>query len=130
MGIREYDLEFEGTPVHCYEGGSGFPLLLLHGSGAGTSSSSNWALVLEELSRSYHVLAGDLIGFGRSAGKASEPYFDVELWMRQGTFLLGRLSKGTPAGLIGHSLSAFLGMRLAARHSQLRKLVLTGCPAS
>jgi 2-hydroxymuconate-semialdehyde hydrolase len=130
MSIREYDVEFEGMPVHCYEGGAGFPLLLLHGSGAGTSSSSNWALVLEELSRHYHILAGDLIGFGRSARKASQPYFDVELWTRQAAALLSRLSQGTPVGFMGHSLSAFLGLRLAARHPYLTKMVLTGCPAS
>jgi 2-hydroxymuconate-semialdehyde hydrolase len=128
MAIREYDLEFDCMRVHCYEGGAGFPLLLLHGSGAGTSSTSNWALVLEELSQGYHVLAGDLIGFGLSAAKVSEPYFDIELWTRQSAFLLSRLSQGTPVGLIGHSLSAFLGLRLAARNSHICKMILSGCP--
>jgi 2-hydroxymuconate-semialdehyde hydrolase len=128
MGIQEYDIEFEGVPVHCYEGGSGFPLLLLHGSGAGTSSSSNWALVLDELSRKYHVLAGDLIGFGRSGRKLEQPYFDADLWLREAAFLLTRISEGAPVGLIGHSLGAFLSLKLAARHPHVRKLVLSGCP--
>jgi 2-hydroxymuconate-semialdehyde hydrolase len=128
--IREFDLDFEGGSVHCYEGGSGTPILLLHGSGAGTSSSSNWALVLEDLASHYHVLAGDLIGFGLSSRKPVEPYFDLDLWLRQAQFLLDRVSGGRDVGYIGHSLSAFLGLRLGARNPHLVKMVLTGCPSS
>ncbi len=130
MPIREYDLDFEGMTVHCYEGGSGSPILLLHGSGAGTSSSSNWALVLEELAARYHVLAADLIGFGLSARKTVQPYFDLDLWTRQAQFLLDRLASGGAVGYIGHSLSGFLGLRMAARNPNLTKLAVTGCPGS
>ena len=130
MPLREYDVEFEGLAVHCYEGGAGAPVLMLHGSGAGTSSSSNWALVLDELSQRYHVLAADLIGFGLSARKPTTPYFDVGLWSRQAQFLLDRLAVGTKVYFIGHSLSAFLGLGLAANNPNLMKAVLTGCPGS
>jgi 2-hydroxymuconate-semialdehyde hydrolase len=130
MPITEYDLDFEGLRVHCYEGGQGYPVLLLHGSGAGTSSASNWALVLEELARRYHVLAADLIGFGLSARKPEAPYFDVPLWTRQAQFLFDRLAGGARAGVIAHSLSGFLSLRLAANNPNLEKLAVTGCPGA
>ena len=130
MPMREFDVDFEGMSVHCYEGGSGYPILMLHGSGAGTSSSSNWALVLEDLAQHYHVLAADLLGFGLSARKTTGPYFDLDLWQRQAQFLLDRFPRSINVGFIGHSLSAFLGLRLAASNPRLEKLALTGCPGS
>ena len=130
MVIKQFELDFDGLAVHCYEGGSGFPILMLHGSGAGTSSASNWARVLDELAEHYHVLAADLIGFGRSARKQAPPYFDVALWIRQAQFLFDRISNGADAGFIGHSLSGFLGLRLAAVRPNLVKLLVTGCPGA
>ena len=130
MAIKQFELDFDGLAVHCYEGGRGFPILMLHGSGAGTSSASNWARVLDELAAHYHVFAADLIGFGRSARKPSPPYFDIALWTRQAQFLFDRISNGANAGFIGHSLSGFLGLRLAAARPNLVKLLVTGCPGT
>jgi 2-hydroxymuconate-semialdehyde hydrolase len=130
MALTEYDIDFEGMAVHCYEGGQGYPILLLHGSGAGTSSTSNWVLVLDELARHYHVCAADLIGFGLSARKRQGPYFDVPLWTRQARFLFDRFSRGAKAGVIAHSLSGFLALRLAGAKPNLEKLAVTGCPGA
>ena len=130
MPLKEFKVEFDSMPVHCYEGGSGFPILLLHGSGAGTSSASNWALVLDELATRYRILAADLIGFGRSARKVQRPFFDLELWTRQAQFLLDRISAGADVGIIGHSLSGFLALRLASRNRNLVKVAVTGCPGA
>jgi 2-hydroxymuconate-semialdehyde hydrolase len=128
--LQQFDVEFESMSVHCYEGGSGFPVLLLHGSGAGTASASNWARVLDELASRYHVLAADLIGFGLSARKAAPPYFDLPLWTRQAQFLLDRLAAGAPVGIIGHSLSGFLALRLAVDNANVVKVAATGCPSA
>ena len=83
MALTEQDIEFEGNSVHFWEGGSGFPILMLHGSGPGAGTMGNWRFVLEPLAESYHVLATDLIGFGESGRKHEEPYFDIGLWRRQ-----------------------------------------------
>jgi len=130
LSLQQFEVEFESMRVHCYEGGSGFPVLLLHGSGAGTASASNWARVLDELASRYHVLAADLIGFGLSARKAAPPYFDLPLWTRQAQFLLDRLAAGKPVGIIGHSLSGFLALRLAAYNTNVIKVAATGCPSA
>ena len=41
MALKEYDLDFESTTIHCWEGGTGFPVVLLHGSGPGASTIGN-----------------------------------------------------------------------------------------
>jgi 2-hydroxymuconate-semialdehyde hydrolase len=123
--LREYDIEFEAIGVHAWEGGDGFPLLLMHGSGPGVSTIGNWRHVLQPLAERYHVLAFDLIGFGLSGRKPSEPYFDLELWQRQARHMLARLGSG-PAGIIAHSLSASIVLRLAAVTPQVTKILLTG----
>ena len=81
---------------------------MLHGSGAGASTPGNWRRVIEPLAQNYRVLAADLIGFGLSGRKKEKPYFDVEMWLRQGQYLLERLD-GPQVGIIGHSLSGRTG---------------------
>ena len=126
MAVREHDIRVAGIKVHCYEGGKGYPILMLHGSGPGASSVGNWVSVMGPLSRRYHVLAGDLIGFGQSGQKGRQPYFDVDLWTREGEALLNRVAKRGKVGIIGHSLSGYLALRIAARNPRVDKVLVTG----
>lgn len=125
MGLKQFDLPFEDTSVHCWEGGEGFPILMLHGSGAGASTPGNWRRVIEPLAQKYHVLAADLVGFGLSGRKKAKPYFDISMWLRQGQALLARLP-GAEAGIIGHSLSGALALMLAAREPRVKMVMTTG----
>ena len=52
-----------GQKIHYVEVGSGPPLILLHGLGG---SSQNWALNSGPLSKAFHVIIPDQIGFGTS----------------------------------------------------------------
>ena len=126
MPIREYDLPFEGTKIHCYEGGKSYPIVMIHGSGPGTASASNWVHVMRPLARRYHILAMDLIGFGLSGRKAKEPYFDLAMWSRQAQFVLDRIARKGPVGLIGHSLGGYLALRLAANNPRVDKVMVQG----
>lgn len=125
MGLKEFDLPFEDTTVHCWEGGSGFPIVMLHGSGAGASTWGNWKRVIEPLAQRHHVLAADLVGFGQSGRKKGKPYFDIDMWVRQGRMLLGRVP-GPEAGIIGHSLSGALALTIAAREPRVKRVMTTG----
>jgi len=98
---------------------------MFHGSGPGASTAGNWRRVLEPLSARYHVHAMDLIGFGQSGRKLSPPYFDLELWQAQCQELLDQVP-GDEIGIIAHSLSAVLALRLAGRNPRVRKLLTTG----
>lgn len=121
----EASFEFEGAPVTVYRGGEGRTLLLLHGSGPGASSVGNWSRVLEPLTRHFRVLAMDLVGFGKSGRKPQAPYFDFELWVRQAKALLD-YSGADHVGVIAHSLSAALALRLAAQDQRVDAVMTTG----
>jgi 2-hydroxymuconate-semialdehyde hydrolase len=125
MSLRECDIRFESLTVHYWQGGQGFPILMLHGSGPGASTQGNWGLVLGRLAERFHVVAVDLIGFGKSSRKINEPYFDLDLWLRQASHML-RLLPGERVGVIAHSLSAVLALRLAGIERRVSKVLTTG----
>jgi 2-hydroxymuconate-semialdehyde hydrolase len=116
---------FEGHKVHYWEGGSGVPILMLHGVGPGTSIIGNYGPVLEPLSKRFHVFAMDLIGFGGSDRNKSRPFFDVDLWVRQAQALIGMMPAG-PIGIIGHSMGGAIALKVAARNDRVVK-VMTSC---
>ncbi|MDB5774016.1 MAG: Alpha/beta hydrolase [Herbaspirillum sp.] len=105
--------------------GNGPPLVMLHGSGPGASSIGNWSKVMRPLSLDYEVLAMDLVGFGKSGRKPQPPFFDYDLWLRQAGALLDLIGL-EKVGVIAHSLSGSLALRLAASDSRVAALMLTG----
>lgn len=117
--------EFQGINVSYHQLGAGSPLLLLHGSGPGASSIGNWRAVLEPLARNHTVYAMDLVGFGLSDRKPSEPYFDFGMWSRQAAAMLERIP-GPKVGLIGHSLSGAIALSLAAGEPRVAGVLTTG----
>jgi 2-hydroxymuconate-semialdehyde hydrolase len=126
MRLKEIRPTLQGIDLHCYSGGKGYPILMLHGSGSGSSSLGNWHAVIEPLADRYKILAGDLIGYGKSGQKSREPYFDINLWLKQAQFLLDKLAPRGPVGVIGHSLSGFFALKLAARNPRITKVLVTG----
>ncbi len=122
---QEQRFELDNIPVHSIEGGSGTPLMLIHGSGPGASTIGNWRLVLEPLAERYHVFAMDLIGFGQSGRRPAPPYFDMQLWLRQCQALLARMP-GEQVYVLGHSLSGALALKLAAAEPRVAKVLTTG----
>ena len=125
MALAERDITVEGHRVHLWEGGEGFPILMLHGSGPGAGTIGNWRLVLEPLAARYRIVATDLIGFGASGRKEQEPYFDLPLWRRQAQAVLDLLPAGE-VGVIGHSLSASLALGLAMDNPRVTRVMTTG----
>ena len=78
--LLQRDVDFDGYRVRTLQGGEGKPLLLLHGTGPGTSAFGNFSRIFDHLSEHYSVLAADLIGFGGSDRKTEEPFFDFDLF--------------------------------------------------
>jgi len=120
------DIPVGPTTAHMWHGGDGFPILLMHGAGPGTSAAANFGRVREPLAARYHVYATDMIGFGNSGRKSEPPYFDYPLWVEQMQAVLDEIPEG-PVGLIGHSISATFAIRLAAANERVQKVLLT-CP--
>lgn len=111
-----------GHDVHYWTGGKGFPILMLHGVGPGTSIVGNYQPVLEPLSRHCKIVAPDLIGFGKSARKVAPPFFDIALWVEQGLAMLDLLPPG-PCGIAGHSLGGALALKIASRSSRVTRVL-------
>jgi pimeloyl-ACP methyl ester carboxylesterase len=123
--ISERDVPFEDTSIHLYEGGSGFPICLFHGSGTGAATLSNFRAILEPLAAGFRVIAADLVGYGKSGLKPAEPYFDMAMWGRQVAHVAG-LAGAPRVGLIGHSLSGALVLKAAAALPGVAGVVTTG----
>ena len=109
--------------------GSGFPVLLLHGSGAGVSAWANWRLLLPVLARTRRVIAPDLLGFGytdRPADPTDNAHYRMAHWVQQAVDLLDTLGIAQ-ADLVGNSFGGALALALAIKHPQrVRRLVLMG----
>jgi len=112
-----------GHQIHYWEGGSGYPVLMLHGVGAGTSSLGNYGPVLEALSERCHIYAPDLIGFGESERKRTRPYFDFEIWMLQATEIIDKFMPSGECGLIGHSLGGALALKTASYNPKITRVL-------
>jgi 2-hydroxymuconate-semialdehyde hydrolase len=123
--LREFDVPFEGTTIHYWRGGKGHPLIFLHGSGPGVGTMSNFRRVLGPLSENFEVLAADLIGFGKSGRRPAEPYYDMDMWVREARFLIDTFPS-QKVGLIGHSLSGSIVLKTASGNPRVAGVVTTG----
>ncbi|WP_333983594.1 alpha/beta fold hydrolase [Ectopseudomonas khazarica] len=125
MQLNAFDLEVRGLVAKCWEAGKGTPLLLLHGSGPGAAAFGTWRFVLEPLAEHFNVFIMDMFGFGGSAKKPEGEPFDLELWMDQVRALVAHTGRDE-IYVIGHSISGYLALRLAAEDARVKALVTTG----
>ena len=123
--LKEFDLPFEGTTIHCWEGGAGRPLILMHGSGAGCGTFSNFRAVIDDLCEGFHVFATDMLGYGLSGRRPAPPYFDVPMWVRQLLALIDHAGEAR-VGLVGHSLAGALALKAAAQDTRVSAVLTTG----
>jgi pimeloyl-ACP methyl ester carboxylesterase len=103
-----------GTIFRVLEGGSGPPLVLLHGRG---HAATMWAPWLLALARHHRVIAPDLPGFGATPAGQMRPgggEWGLEYFIEPVTALLEALSVRSPV-LIGHSLGGLIALELALR---------------
>ncbi|MEW6226385.1 MAG: 2-succinyl-6-hydroxy-2,4-cyclohexadiene-1-carboxylate synthase [Chloroflexota bacterium] len=91
--------------------GAGRPLLLLHGF---TGRGSSWGAHATALARRFRVVVVDLPGHGRS-GYAAPARMTVERTADDLATILAHLD-AAPAHVIGYSLGARIGLRLAVAH--------------
>ena len=120
-GFHNESALIRGQRIHYYEGGSGQPILLIHGLG---SRAEDWANLMPQLKRAgYHVYAIDLLGYGRSARPADAEYSIAEEAGYVESFLadrgLNRLS------VAGWSMGGWVAMRVALDHPErVERLIL------
>ncbi|TVO57218.1 alpha/beta fold hydrolase [Denitromonas halophila] len=114
-----------GIETNVHDMGTGFPVLMIHGSGPGVSAWANWRLVMPTLARQARVIAPDMAGFGFSARPDGYDY-TMDNWVAQAVGVLDALDI-EQADLVGNSFGGALALALAIRHPQrVRRLVLMG----
>ena len=105
--------------------GSGFPVMLLHGSGPGVSAWANWRLVMPELSKTRRVLAPDLSGFGYTERIPGEVY-SMDNWVKQAIDFMDAMGI-EQTDLVGNSFGGALAIGLAVNYpNRFRKIILMG----
>ena len=108
--LEERRAEVGGASLRYFVGGSGTPLVLVHGL---AGAASNWAELAPLLLRRHRVLIVELPGHGGSdplpAAPTLDPYADCVVE-------LARLEGLLPAPLVGHSLGGTVALRAAGRH--------------
>lgn len=116
--VEERHLEVGGIATAVLEGGTGSPLVLLHGAG---EFAATWAPVLPALTRDHRVIVPDLPGHGASATHSALDAADVVTWLEE---LLDATCAHPPV-VIGHLLGGGIALRVASRDiATLQRLVL------
>jgi len=121
MAIRDGYLKLGNLTIHHTYGGSGRPVLFIHG--LGSSGYIEWRFNLVRTSRSHRVYAPDLPGYGRSdkprAARYGIPYFAKTI----DRYMQNRHLRG--AAVVGTSMGGRIALELALRYPErVGKLVL------
>src|SRR3954452_710596 len=104
--------------------GSGPPVLLLHGSGPGTTAAA-WAPLIAALAPHHRVIAPDLLGFG-SSPKPERGRSLRSAWTAQVLELVDSLGIDSFA-VVGNSAGGAIALSLAcARPSAVTRVVAVG----
>lgn len=118
-------VDASGIQTNYHESGSGFPVLLLHGSGVGVSGYANWHRTLPEIGRHFRAIAIDAVGFGYSDCPPNATY-SLDYWVNHVIHFMDAM-KIEKAHLLGNSFGGGLALAVTARHPQrIARTVLMG----
>ena len=117
-------IDVDGIKTHYVEAGGGPPFLLVHGGGASSSGEANYFDVIAPLSKTFHVIAPDVVGFGYTTPGGPEHY-SGEAQGDHLTSFVESLDVG-PVFMNGNSHGGFLVQYVALKRPDLvKRLVLT-----
>jgi pimeloyl-ACP methyl ester carboxylesterase len=118
MSVRT--VEIGGPVAYIDHGGSGPPMVLVHGLGG---SQQNWMLVAGRLAElGYAVSAVELAGFGATPLAGRESTLETNHRIVDG--LIARIGKG-PVVLVGHSMGGLISMiQAGANPASISHLIL------
>jgi pimeloyl-ACP methyl ester carboxylesterase len=107
-GFEERFLRVGGTRLRYLAGGSGPPLVLVHGLGG---AAANWRLVAPALAGGRRVVIPELPGHGRSDALADAATIDP---FAEAVLAVAEAEDAVPAPWVGHSLGGLVALRAAA----------------
>ena len=123
-GLKPRLVSLTNGDVHCWRGGAGPPLLLLHGFGA--SALWQWAAQVRPLAAKHELIIPDLLYFGESRSESGE--WSLEFQAETMAQLLDDLGLET-VDLLGMSYGGLVANRLAGMWpDRVRKLIIVDSP--
>ncbi|HED16660.1 MAG TPA: alpha/beta hydrolase [Gammaproteobacteria bacterium] len=112
--------------IHYEESGEGDPVIFLHGFG---ETLFTWSKLVAELSKTNHVIAIDLMGFGESDKPADSSLYTIEYQAKLVVQFI-KQKKLKNIALIGHSYGGGVTMlatvMLLKNEGVIRKLIMIG----
>jgi pimeloyl-ACP methyl ester carboxylesterase len=109
VGFEERELRHRGATVRYLVGGTGPPLVLVHGLGG---AASNWRLVAPALAEERRVIVPELPGHSGSGSLPAAPMLDP---FADAVLAVLEHEDALPAPWVGHSLGGLIGLRAAVR---------------
>jgi len=113
IGFHQVVVETQADRLAWWSGGSGSPVLLLHGFGG--DGLNTWQAQLASFARHHHVLVPDLLWFGGSRGMGT-PGLDAQVDAIRA--VLSHEGVG-PVDVVGISYGGFVAMKLLDRYPEL-----------
>jgi pimeloyl-ACP methyl ester carboxylesterase len=117
--VQSKRITVNGLDIHYFTGGTGDPLIIIHG---GSGGASYWTETIKVLSGSYTVYVPDMPGFGTSQA-AEGTYYIPEMvnFVDDFAHAIGHSS----FNLMGHSLGGGIALHYINKYPhKIRKLVL------
>lgn len=111
-GFDERELDHRGTRLRYLVGGSGPPLVLVHGLGG---APTNWLHVAPALAAERRVIVPALPGHGGSGRLRDAPTLDP---FADAVLAVLEHEDALPAPWVGHSLGGIVGLRAAVRRPE------------
>lgn len=112
MSVSQQMITMEGRKAKYWIGGSGRPLVLVHG-GLG-DARQNWAPSFDALAQHFRIIAPDLPGFGVSDPLSMPSYQNYLSWLQ---LLFDMLNIGGPVCMMGNAFGAVLSRFFAAENT-------------
>ncbi|MTD54456.1 alpha/beta fold hydrolase [Amycolatopsis pithecellobii] len=123
-GFQVREIQTNGVTISCAWGGSGAPMVLLHGW---PQTGRIWRHVMPELAENYTVVVPDLRGSGASERPADG--YQKTNQARDMRGVLAALGLTGPAVVVGHDIGAMVASAWAAKYPEdVAALVLLDCP--
>ena len=126
-GATSNNIDVNGISTHYYEAGSGEPLILIHGGGAGADAYGNWRGSIADFAKHFHVFAIDMIGFGFTDKPSPETCeYSQKERVAHVSGLINALGL-SKVNLIGNSMGGITSMGVAIEHPELiNRIILMG----
>jgi len=110
-GLQTHQLETTAGSMKVWQGGTGQPMVLLHGAG---DQAGAWARAIGPLVAEYRVIVPDLPGHWRSAPRSGP--LPVPLVLEGLEVVMEDCCQDRPAILVGNSMGAWMAFLYAVEH--------------